>query len=73
MEQEPNSLERGSAPGTSVDNEAGEVSAEEGMVVMDGPASTSLTMTPEVARLTGERLCSAADDAERQASDLKPR
>ena len=36
------------------------VAVEQGMVVMDGTGGLAATMTPESARVTGERLIAAA-------------
>ncbi|MEZ5654962.1 MAG: hypothetical protein R3E04_03575 [Sphingobium sp.] len=46
--------------------EAGEASAEEGHVFLDGPDGVAITLTPEAARLTGERLIAASNAARRE-------
>ncbi|HEU0044589.1 hypothetical protein [Sphingomonas sp.] len=45
---------------------AGEASAEEGMVMLDGPDGVAVSMTPEAAEETGRRLIAAAEAARRQ-------
>ncbi|AUW59366.1 hypothetical protein C1T17_16000 [Sphingobium sp. SCG-1] len=49
--------------------DAGTASAENGLVVLDGPDGVAVTMTPNAARLTGQSLISAAQCAEQQAAD----
>jgi hypothetical protein len=44
--------------------EAGEVSVEAGIVLVDGPDGVALALTPAAARTFGERLIAAADEAE---------
>lgn len=46
------------SPGTAV--------AEQGQVMLDGPAGVAVTMTADAARETGRRLIAAADEADRQ-------
>jgi hypothetical protein len=45
-------------------DEAGAVSVEEGIVLVDGPDGVAIALTPEAARVLGERLIAAADKAE---------
>lgn len=47
-------------------NAPGIASAENGMVILDGPCGIAATMTPEVAVQTGENLISAAASAKAQ-------
>jgi len=49
-----------------VHKEAGDAAAERGEVILDGPNGVAVSMTPEAARKTGERLAGAADEASRQ-------
>jgi hypothetical protein len=44
-------------------NEAGEVSVEEGVVLVDGPDGVAISLTPSAARTFGERLIAAAEEA----------
>ncbi|WP_375390580.1 hypothetical protein [uncultured Sphingomonas sp.] len=44
----------------------GEVSAEAGQVVLDGPDGVAVTMTPDAAEETGRRLIAAAAEARGQ-------
>ena len=44
----------------------GIATAEDGVVILDGPNGVAITMTPEAAALTGRSLMSAAEQAERQ-------
>jgi len=46
--------------------EPGIASAENGLVVLDGPDGVAVTMTADAAHKTGQSLISAADTAERQ-------
>ena len=47
----------------------GVASAEEGLVVLDGPAGVAVTMTANAAAQTGHSLISAAKTAEEQIAD----
>lgn len=47
----------------------GVASAEEGLVVLDGPAGVAVTMTANAAAQTGHSLISAAKAAEQQITD----
>ncbi len=49
--------------------EPGNASAEEGLVILDGPDGVAVTMTPEAASQTGQSLISAAATAAKQALD----
>ncbi|HEX8485911.1 hypothetical protein [Sphingomonas sp.] len=50
--------------GTSqIQDQSGMVHVEEGKVLLDGPAGTAVTMTPEAAGETGRRLSDAARHA----------
>lgn len=44
----------------------GVATAEEGLVVLDGPDGVAVTMTADAAHKTGHSLISAADAAEKQ-------
>lgn len=44
-------------------DEAGEVSVEDGVVLVDGPDGVAISLTPTAARTFGERLIAAADQA----------
>lgn len=48
------------------ETEAGIATAEDGVVLLDGPDGVALTMTPAAARSTGESLIEAARRAEEQ-------
>lgn len=48
------------------ETEPGIASAEEGLVVLDGPDGVAITMTPDAAQKTGQSLMSAAEIAEQQ-------
>ena len=50
-------------------NEAGTATAEDGVVVLDGPEGLAITLTPSAAAQTGHSLISAAELAAHQASD----
>ena len=43
-----------------------EVAAEEGQVLVDGPGDVAVSMTPEAARVTSERLACGSDKAAAQ-------
>jgi hypothetical protein len=45
---------------------AGDVSVEEGVVLVDGPDGVAISLTPSAARMLGERLIAAADRAKDQ-------
>jgi len=51
---------------------AGAATAEEGIVLLDGPDGVAVAMTPQAARLTGEALLRAAQEAERMAPPAAP-
>jgi hypothetical protein len=46
--------------------EPGHATAEEGEVLLDGPDGIAISLTPDAARITGERLIVAADEAAAQ-------
>jgi hypothetical protein len=50
--------------------EPGVASAEDGVVVLDGPDGVAITMTPDAAQKTGTSLISAAEVAEQQIADV---
>jgi hypothetical protein len=45
-------------------DEAGEVSVEEGIILIDGPDGVAIALTPGAARTFGERLIAAAEEAQ---------
>ncbi|SES17440.1 hypothetical protein [Sphingobium sp. YR768] len=47
----------------------GIASAEDGLVVLDGPDGVAVTMTADAAQKTGTSLISAAELAEKQVAD----
>lgn len=47
----------------------GVATAEDGVVILDGPNGVALTMTPDAATQTGRSLILAAEIADRQAAD----
>ncbi len=47
-------------------NDAGCATAEEGVVILDGPNGVAVTMTPEAAILTADSLYAAASLAKQQ-------
>lgn len=49
--------------------EPGIASAEDGLVVLDGPNGVAVTMTAEAASGTGRSLIAAAEIAQRQMAD----
>ncbi len=49
--------------------EPGIATAEEGLVILDGPDGVAVTMTPEAAVGTGRSLISAAAAADQQVLD----
>lgn len=51
---------------SQVHDTAGEAVAERGVVMLEGPEGTALSLTPAAAKLTGESLLRAAICAERQ-------
>ena len=63
------SMKNTSMKSASVHDEPSTVSAEHGVVIMDGPGPVALTLTPEAAELTGRRLRTAAAAALLQALD----
>jgi len=46
--------------------------AEEGLVILDGPAGIAVTMTPDAATRTGQSLLDAAASARRQIGSAQP-
>lgn len=49
--------------------EPGIASAEDGVVILDGPAGVAITMTPHAAEQTAHSLISAAELADRQLAE----
>ncbi len=58
---------------TEPQTEAGVASAEDGVVVLDGPDGVAVTMTAAAASDTGHSLLAAAQAAARQLADRDPR
>ena len=56
---------------TEPESLSGEATAEEGVVMLDGPDGVAVTMTPEAADGTGRALIDAAEKASGQRPDLK--
>lgn len=50
-------------------HEAGEASAEQGQVMLDGPDGVAVALTPAAAEETGQRLIDAAAQARGQEPD----
>jgi hypothetical protein len=50
--------------GRRTENEAGEAQAEKGVVIIDGPNSIALSMTPKAAAKMGKRMIDAAGIAD---------
>lgn len=44
-----------------------DVNAEQGQVIVDGPDAVAVTLAPDAAEITAERLKRAADQARRQS------
>ncbi|WP_294237602.1 hypothetical protein [uncultured Sphingomonas sp.] len=59
------------SPGSpaQVHDEAGLATAEQGIVMLDGPNGVAVSMTPSAARRTGEGLVAAAREAETQLGE----
>lgn len=53
-------------------NVPGVASAEDGLVILDGPDGVAVTMTASAAQQTGQSLLQAAKDAERQIAGGAP-
>jgi hypothetical protein len=53
------------------EREPGIASAEDGVVILDGPDGVAVTMTPDAATRTGHSLISAAEIAEKQLADKR--
>lgn len=47
------------------ETEPGDATADQGQVLLDGPDGVAVSMTPDAARKTGERLIAAADELDR--------
>ncbi|HEV7343586.1 MAG: hypothetical protein JNN10_07160 [Sphingopyxis sp.] len=54
------------------ETEAGVATAEDGVVLLDGPDGVAVTMTAAAARSTGESLVEAARRAEEQLAGKRP-
>jgi hypothetical protein len=53
---------------TEAEAEPGVATAEQGVVLLDGPDGVAIAMTPEAAEETGRRLVAAAQEAASQTS-----
>jgi len=65
MSDEPSSQEPETVPGVAT--------AEQGIVLLDGPDGVAITMTPEAADATGRSLIAAAEEATGQRGEADPR
>lgn len=54
------------SPVAEPEREPGVATAEEGVVMLDGPDGVAVSLTPEAAEQTGRSLIDAAAEAERQ-------
>lgn len=54
------------------EREPGVATAENGVVILDGPDGVAVTMTSEAAALTGHSLISAAEEAAQQEIENRP-
>ncbi len=54
------------ARGLSPSSDAGIATAEQGLVLLDGPDGVAIAMTPECAAETASQLAAAAEEARRQ-------
>lgn len=64
MSSEPSPHEAESAPGIAT--------AEQGVVLLDGPDGVAIAMTPEAAEATGRSLIAAAEEAAGQRGEAHP-
>ena len=64
MSSEPSPQEAESAPGVAT--------AEQGVVLLDGPDGVAIAMTPEAAEATGRSLIAAAEEAAGQRGEAHP-
>jgi hypothetical protein len=53
---------------TKLHDEPSETSAEDGEVMLDGPGNVSVSMTPDAAAETAERLGKSASEAHEQSA-----
>lgn len=58
-----------SVPNTVPQSEGGVASAEDGLVILDGPDGVAVTMTASAATQTGHSLITAAQAAEQQIAE----
>lgn len=49
-------------------SEPGKASAEQGLVILDGPDGVAITLTPDAAAATGQSLIDAAEMARMQVT-----
>ena len=60
-------------PAPGIHDDIGIASADEGLVILDGPNGIAVTLTPDAAERTGEALIRASHEARGQsASGLHP-
>lgn len=52
------------------EQEPGVASAEQGIVLLDGPNGVAISMTPEVAEATARSMLAAAEEAVRQRAGI---
>ena len=58
---------------TEPEGRPGVASAEQGLVLLDGPDGVAVAMTPEAAEATGRSLLAAAEEAaEQRGSEAHP-
>lgn len=54
------------------EDQPGVATAEQGLVLLDGPDGVAVAMTPEAAEVTGQRLIAAAAEAIGQRTEAHP-
>ena len=59
-------------PNYRLQDTAGEVTVSQGQILLDGPDGVAVAMTPEAARITGERLIAGAERASREEAGDAP-
>jgi hypothetical protein len=59
------------SPFAEPEREPGVATAEQGIVMLDGPNGVAVSLTPDAAARTGQSLIDAAADAERQLAAEK--
>jgi hypothetical protein len=66
-------IEMTESPHIRPEEHSGTATAEEGVVMLDGPDGVAVTMTAEAAAGTGHALIDAAEKASGQSAEPKPR